>query len=142
MIPQLRAAQDSDLPAILQIERDSFPQPHWDVRDFLRFRCTVADVEDRLAGFIVVRETFAGDQVSRAEREILNLATAVSFRQAGIATFLLRQELQSGAMYFLEVRESNSPAQALYRKFGFVEISRRKKYYRNPTETAIVMQMK
>jgi [ribosomal protein S18]-alanine N-acetyltransferase len=140
--PHLRPAAKSDLAALLEIERDSFPQPHWSAEDFLKYSCTVAEVWHQLAGFIVVRETFPGDQLSRAEREILNVAIALRFRHRGVATLLLRNELRSGAIYFLEVRESNSAAQALYRKLGFIEIARRKKYYHNPTETAIVMQMK
>jgi [ribosomal protein S18]-alanine N-acetyltransferase len=95
-----------------------------------------------VAGFIVVREIFAAGKNEQSEREILNLAVAPAFRRRGIATLLLRNELRSNAIYFLEVRESNSAARKLYSLLGFVEVGRRKQYYRNPTETAIVMQVK
>ena len=41
---------------------------------------------------------------------------------------------------FLEVRQSNAPAIGMYGRFGFQEISRRKRYYTSPVEDGIVMQ--
>jgi len=41
---------------------------------------------------------------------------------------------------FLEVRESNTAARALYGSRGFREIGRRKNYYRRPVEDALVMR--
>ncbi len=142
MTPHLRSATRADLPVLVEIESDSFPQPHWLPEDFLRHPCVVAELDNRVAGFIVVRETFPGGDHARAEREILNLAVEPQFRQLGIATLLLRNEIRSGAIYFLEVRESNVTARELYVKLGFAEIGRREEYYGNPTETAIVMSLK
>ena len=142
MIPHLRRATKSDIPALLEIELASFPQPHWPAKDFLKFDTIVAVIDHRVAGFIVVREILAGDKNRQSEREILNIAVAPSFRRRGVATLLLRNELRSNAVYFLEVRKSNSAARKLYSRQGFVEVGRRKEYYRNPTETAIVMQVK
>jgi ribosomal protein S18 acetylase RimI-like enzyme len=127
---------------LLEIESDSFPQPHWKPEDFFQHPCTVAELDNRVVGFIVVRETFPGAKDSPAEREILNLAVEPRFRHLGLATCLLQNEIRSGAIYFLEVRESNAAARALYVKLGFVEIGRREDYYGNPTETAIVMRLK
>jgi ribosomal-protein-alanine acetyltransferase len=142
VIPHLRRAVKSDIPALLDIELASFPQPHWPAKDLLKFDTVVAVINHRVAGFIVVREILAGSNNRQSEREILNLAVAPAFRRRGIATLLLRNELRSKAIYFLEVRESNSAARKLYSLLGFVEVGRRKEYYRNPTETAIVMQVK
>ena len=138
----LRRATPEDAPALVEIEMQSFSRPRWRAADFLSYRCMVAQCGARIAGFIVVRETFHGDTDSRAEYEILNIAVHPDFRKRGVATALLKNELASGANYVLEVRESNVPAQTLYRKLGFVEIGRRAKYYSHPTETAIVMQIK
>ncbi len=142
MNPLLRNATEADLPALVEIETQSFPQPHWSAADFLNYTCTVAEVEGQVAGFLVVRQTFSGGSSSRAECEILNIAVAPRFRRVHIATLLLRNQLASGFIHFLEVRESNVAARKLYRKLGFRTIGYREKYYHNPVETAIVMQVK
>ncbi len=102
----------------------------------------MAEVGASIAGFLVSRQTFPGDTSSPPEREILNLAVRTSLRRQGIASALLQDELAHKATYFLEVRESNVAAIALYRRFGFIELSRRHGYYEVPVETAIVMRMK
>jgi ribosomal-protein-alanine N-acetyltransferase len=140
--PHLRRAIRADVPVLLEIESVSFPHPHWTSEDFFHYPCVVVEVENRVVGFIVVRETFPGDENAPVEREILNIAIESRFRRLGLATFLLQNELRSDAIYFLEVRESNVAARALYRKLGFIEIGRREEYYVHPTETAIVMRLK
>jgi [ribosomal protein S18]-alanine N-acetyltransferase len=56
--------------------------------------------------------------------------------------YLLKEVRQKGAQtVFLEVRESNRAAFALYRKCGFQQSGRRKAYYRQPTEDAILYQL-
>ena len=142
MKPTLRFAREEDIPELLAIEADSFTHPRWSGPDFLKYPCTIAEMDGEIAGFLVHRETFPGNAQTRAEREILNIAVAPRFRRRGIANLLLGHELASGCSYFLEVRESNVAAQTLYRKFGFEEVGRRKKYYANPPETAIVMRVK
>jgi len=140
--PAVRKATPQDLSALLEIEQQSFSHPHWNREDFLRYRCLIAELENAIAGFLVSRQTYSGDQKSPPEREILNLAVAAPYRRQGIATILLKHELQHRAAYFLEVRESNVAAQALYRKLGFVAVAARPQYYDFPTERAIVMRLK
>ena len=142
MKPVLRPALPADLPALLKIERECFPGSPWKTEDFTVDECTVALIEDRIAGFLVSRQTFPAATGLLAEREILNLAVSREFRHIGIATALVKNELEQRAVHFLEVRESNLVARALYRKLGFVEIGRRPKYYELPVETAIVMKVK
>ena len=139
---QLRRSTPNDIAVLLEIEQESFTRPHWSGDDFLKYRCTLAEVDGQIAGFIVAREVFATTNGSGAEREILNIAVAPPFRRLGIATLLLGHELREHAVSFLEVRESNTAARTLYRKLGFLEIGTRKQYYENPVETAIVMRMK
>ena len=78
------------------------------------------------------------------EVEIVDLAVRPKHRRQGCATSLLRHFLGtiagSGvAKVFLEVRESNAAAVALYQKFGFQITGRRPKYYRDPQEAALLM---
>ncbi len=138
----IRAATRADLPTLLAIERESFVRPHWEAEDFLKAGCLVAELDGEIAGMLVARQTFFGDTTQPPEREILNLAVARRFRRRGIATALLEEEMSRKAVFFLEVRESNTAAQQLYRKFGFMEIGYRPNYYQSPLEGAIVMQMK
>jgi ribosomal-protein-alanine N-acetyltransferase len=130
------------MPAILEIEQEAFSESHWVAEDFAADDCLVAELDGRIVGFLVSRQTFPPAAGAPAEREILNVAVRREYRRRGIATALLRQELSKRAVYFLEVRASNLSAQQLYRKFGFIEIARRPEYYDAPVETAIVMQMK
>lgn len=80
------------------------------------------------------------------EAELVNLAIAPNYQGQQIASQLLVElvkELEKKAIkqLFLEVRLSNVAAQKLYLKNGFKEIGRRKKYYRDPQEEAILMRL-
>lgn len=142
MEAQIRPAERRDAGQLVTIEEESFPRPHWKAPDFFKYQTIVAEVEGRIAGFLVSRQIAPGDVTFSAEREILNLAVAPSFRRLGIGSLLLSHELQSAADFFLEVRESNVAAQTLYRRLGFIEVGHRTGYYQFPTENAIVMKMK
>ena len=81
------------------------------------------------------------------ELEILDLAIAKDHRRRGYGAFMLENLLRKAAasgvrQIFLEVRESNAPAVALYKIFGFAQSGRRPNYYRDPVEAALVMQLK
>ncbi len=78
--------------------------------------------------------------------EILNLGVAEPMRRRGIARALVRELLAvfSGSgvrTVFLEVRESNHPARGLYDAFGFREVGRRSRYYKQPVEDAVVLRV-
>lgn len=144
---RLRTAKVSDLPCLAAIELESFTDPSWSAPDFLRYDCTVAEIDTRcagvtVAGFLVSRENYRGTSDTPPEREILNLAVAARFRRLGIASGLLAKELQRGADVFLEVRASNAAAIHLYKNAGFTEIAQRRDYYANPVESGIVMRVK
>ena len=138
----MRPAMHDDLPALVEVGRASFTVPNWPADTFLRYDCMVAEVAGKISGFLVSREIFGGSTTAPPEREILNLAVDPRYRRSGIATLLIQLEFRRKATFLLEVRESNLAARMLYERLGFVEISRRRDYYDNPTETAIVMRMK
>lgn len=80
------------------------------------------------------------------EAEIVDLAVDPGCRRQGHAAFLLRNFLgrvaePAAKKIFLEVRESNAGAIALYQKFGFEISGRRPRYYRNPEENALLMAL-
>lgn len=92
-----------------------------------------------VVGLLVSRQLSLEAFGQPAEREILNVAVRGGWRRQGVAASLLEYELQTPAVFFLEVRESNKAAYALYTKFGFRDLSQRANYYENPREAAIVM---
>lgn len=102
--------------------------------------CLALIYDEKTVGFAMV--CTAAD-----ESELLNLAVDGNYRNKGFAKALLRRaeeeavEREATVMY-LEVRESNIAASNLYIGFGFSEIGRRKKYYRYPTEDAVIMAKK
>ena len=79
------------------------------------------------------------------EGEIMNLATDPAQRRRGIARALLThacaQLTAAGAAYLLlEVRESNTPARALYAALGFTQVGRRPHYYSQPDEAGLILR--
>ncbi len=104
---------------------------------------------DSQASFIVAESEdggvlgYAGLQVVLDEGYIDNIAVEPNARRHGVADELLDVFCRFGeanlAFLTLEVRASNAPAIALYRKHGFEEAGRRKNYYTEPTEDAVIM---
>jgi ribosomal-protein-alanine N-acetyltransferase len=125
------------------IEQEVFSDP-WstqDFRDCVSFALFfVAETDGgAVSGYVVALN--AAD-----EGEILNLAVAPNGRRHGLGRALVEQILEALAargvrQVYLEVRESNQPARALYAAHGFKEVGRRKRYYRRPVEDAIVLRL-
>ncbi len=139
------SADTASLEQIAALERETFADP-WSESDFAALignpnaLFLAANVGERIAGYIVMLH--AADA-----GEIANLAVASDLRRSGIGAALLDAALDfcraNGVVgAALEVRESNAPAQALYTSRGFAPIGRRRAYYRNPREDAIVMLRK
>jgi ribosomal-protein-alanine N-acetyltransferase len=137
------AMTESDLPQVISIEVDSYPRP-WSKSHFLdelasphSFPLVALDQEGTLAGYIC-------PMVLLDEGHILNVAVRKESRGLGLGKLLMERTLMEcrdrGAEFVsLEVRPSNGSALALYRKLGFAETGRRKKYYENG-EDAILME--
>jgi ribosomal-protein-alanine N-acetyltransferase len=95
----------------------------------------VAELEGRVVGLLATRSPVTD------EHEVLWLEVSAAARRCGIATILVSRWLAAtrGDVY-LEVRESNTAARALYASLGFQQVGRRADYYTDPTEPAIVMR--
>jgi ribosomal-protein-alanine N-acetyltransferase len=130
------------VPAVHTIEQAVFSDP-WSARDFRE--CVASDVvflvaaaPDGVAGYVIAQD--AAD-----EGEILNLAVAPPRHRVGIGRALVERALatlagRGASRVFLEVRESNTAARALYAALGFGEVGRRRRYYQRPVEDAIVLR--
>jgi len=140
----LSPMQSTDLDAVMEIERRSFPQP-WSPGLFLHelkvpfSRTTVARQQNGSSDILgYVCRWHVGDEV-----HILNLAVHPEQRRSGIARLLVEQvvneaDARGAQMITLEVRRGNEPAIALYQSFGFRETGVRRNYYARG-EDAIVM---
>ena len=141
---RIRSAALADAPALVGIERRAFSDP-WSEASFREALASpwtfglVAETSRGVAGYLIGRDV-AGSG------EVLNLAVAPEFRRRGIGSALLLAGI--GALrhrkvdeVFLEVRESNRSAQALYLSHGFRAVGQRAAYYRNPREDALVLRL-
>ena len=150
----IRPALESDLEAILKIERESFADP-WSREAFEsslalnRMRFLVAQGggggtrngeggEETILGYVVVL-------LLVDEAEIANLAVAPEARRRGMGGLLLDRVAADAAdagvrSLYLEVRESNSAARALYESRSFLPVGRRRSYYQRPPEDALLLK--
>ena len=140
-----------DLESMVDIERVSFSVP-WSRKSF----------ETELVGneFSVILTARSGGSEGGSgslvgyicfwlvfdELRFLNLAVLPKHRRKGVASQLVARAIDFGLSKgtrrgLLEVRESNQAAQALYTKYGFRVYAKRKSYYTNPDEDAILMSL-
>jgi ribosomal-protein-alanine N-acetyltransferase len=135
--------QVADLPAVHEIERDSFSTP-WPAHAYRH------ELENnRLAHYLVARcgdqvVGFAGIWLLVDEAHITTFATRRSWRRQGIGERLLLAlldlSIERGAHEAtLEVRPSNEPARRLYEKYGFNVVGVRPRYYSDDNEDALIM---
>jgi [ribosomal protein S18]-alanine N-acetyltransferase len=132
-----------DLPAVHEIERDSFTTP-WPAHAYQH------ELENnRLAHYIVARcgdtiAGFAGMWLLVDEAHITTFATGRPWRRQGIGERLLLALLDLSAARgaheaTLEVRPTNIPARRLYEKYGFKNVGVRTRYYSDNNEDALIM---
>lgn len=140
----LRAMRPTDVQAVAAIEAQAFSDP-WPASAFddllrhpyARLRVAIDEHDAVLAYTAVLR--------ALDEAELANIATAPEARRRGLAAALLDDALttlgdEGVASMFLEVRESNVAARALYASRGFRAVGRRRGYYRLPDEDALVLR--
>ncbi|MCI0355381.1 MAG: ribosomal protein S18-alanine N-acetyltransferase [Acidobacteria bacterium] len=138
----IRHATPADVARLIALERHAATAAHWAEADYERLfaaggpeRLALVLEEAEVVAFLVARGV-------DAEWEIENVAVAGAARRRGLGTRLLgellnRLRARGVESVFLEVRESNRAARALYEKWAFVENCRRADYYRDPVEGAI-----
>ena len=140
----VHAATEADLAEVVALERVCYSDP-WPATAFASlplnsqvFFSVARDTDGRLAGYVV------GWYVLD-EGELANLAVAPDLRSRGIGRLLLDAVLSDATArgtteLFLEVRASNAAAIQLYSARGFEEVGRRTRYYRMPTEDALILR--
>ena len=140
MIETMKA---SHVAQIAELEKICFSDP-WSEKS------VASELENKLAFWLVAVEGnrvagYIGSQTVMDETDMMNVAVHPDFRRQGIAEALViglveHLKTMGSRCLTLEVRASNAPAIALYEKLGFHEIGRRKNYYRNPREDALILR--
>jgi|SRR5271163_2636050 [ribosomal protein S18]-alanine N-acetyltransferase len=140
----IRFATVNDVPAIRAIEQQAANAAHWTCVQYEKLLANgivlLAEEAGQLCGFVCAKAV-AGDW------EIENIVVAARFLRRGIADELMRELIQraksdAASAILLEVRESNLPARRLYEKHEFREVGRRRVYYRDPVEDAVLYALR
>ena len=141
----VKQATEADAGAIAALESLCFSCPYSEeaVHDMLVTSIhpsfVLEDDNGTLLGYLL------GQMIS-PEGDLLRIAVRPSARRRGVGralieAFLAYLKAKGCTVCFLDVREHNAPAQALYESYGFTPFDHRKNYYHLPTEDAIVMRL-
>jgi [ribosomal protein S18]-alanine N-acetyltransferase len=137
----IRRLTYADLPQVIAIERRAFPTP-WSLAMFVLELskpsgiCLAAVRDGGLVGYLVC---------SRYDTvwHLMNVAVDIRLRRQGIGRALIERLFELAdrpdEQYTLEVRTSNDPAIQLYERFGFRSAGRRRGYYHDNREDALIM---
>jgi ribosomal-protein-alanine N-acetyltransferase len=137
---RVRRLAYSDLPAVIAVERRSFPTP-WSLAMFVLELskpsgiCLAAVDGDELLGYVVCSRY---DQVWH----LMNIAVSPDYRRRGVAWSLMTRLVSDarGVLPFtLEVRVTNHGAIEMYERFGFRSAGVRPRYYHDNGEDAMIM---
>jgi ribosomal-protein-alanine N-acetyltransferase len=135
----IRQAAPAHAPALAAIHAAAFPpREDWGVDAIalqLALPGTFGLIDDR-GGMLLGR-------VVADEAEVLTLAVTPSVRRQGVATGLLRAAMAQvnvggGNAIFLEVATGNAAALTLYRREGFIEVGRRRRYYADASDALVL----
>ena len=148
----IRPATPADVPAIVALSQQAESAAQWSAREYEKIvakapsdsvpRRLILVIEDLLIEEREIRGFLVAKAVAR-EWELENIAIAASSRRQGLAARLLTEFLdlirrENAECVYLEVRQSNRAALALYKKLSFIEAGRRPSYYQHPQEDAIL----
>jgi ribosomal-protein-alanine N-acetyltransferase len=140
----LRRATADDVPSILALERATPELAHWSE---VSYQTVFQSVSAERVAFVIEDEGglhgFVLGRFSSDECELESMVVSEADRRRGLGLQLLQALMREARLrqmrrILLEVRESNLPARALYEKCGFNTIGKRKSYYRDPAEGAVL----
>ena len=139
-----REMKESDLEEILTLDREIFRTMAYSEWDFLY---AISGKYDKALDLVEKEEIVAYGifRLLGTEAELESIAVREAHRGKGYGRLLLEEFLRIGKKegvekVFLEVREGNLPGRGLYEALGFQNFGRRKAYYRDPVEDALLME--
>jgi ribosomal-protein-alanine N-acetyltransferase len=162
---RVRPANRNDIQTMTELERESPTSANWSHEHFESlFRTTAPELSEY---FVLVAEDLSESRGAAAsvsapaspivaylaahcvdgDWELQYIVVGKESRRCGVGTYLLNELIShvratGGSRIFLEVRESNQHARALYRRAGFEETGLRKSYYSGPPEDAILCRLR
>jgi ribosomal-protein-alanine N-acetyltransferase len=148
----IRAATPGDIPSIRWLEQQAENAAHWTDREYEALFAPDAPARialvayDEVGSGVVPIHGFLIAQCALGDWEIENVVVATARRRHGVGTNLIQQLLLQARKHgatsvLLEVRESNRAARRLYENSGFSEHGRRKNYYKEPSEDAVLLKI-
>ena len=142
VLPIFRPMTRADVPAIAELELRCFRSP-WSKNAIM------SELDNRLAHYHVLELNgeivgYAGMWVLFGESHITNVAIKEEYRRKGLGRMLMLKSMEAAISYkaksmTLEVREHNESAKAMYFQLGFEQAGRRKRYYRDSGEDALIL---
>lgn len=140
----IREMKAEDVREMVEIENAIFSSP-WSEKSFIDALGSqdtiylVETFEEEIRGY-------CGIWIAYETADLCNMAVAAKYRRQGVADRLLQEMIERAKKrqverILLEVRESNIGARALYQKQGFGKIGLRKRYYKEPEEDAVLMEL-
>ncbi len=141
----IRKLKEEEIPLLYEIEIKTFKKSAWSQESFkyeyhnkhsYQF---VVEYKNNIIGYAII-------WIFEDESHLVNFAIKKEFRKKGfgekLLKFVIDFSIKKGVNYiYLEVREKNIPAVSLYKKFNFIIVHKRKKYYNN-NEDALIMVKK
>ncbi len=139
----IREMNVNDVPAIAELERVCFSDP-WSENSIS------SELNNPLSYWLVAEDNgviagYVGSQSVLDAADMMNIAVSSDYRRQGIGQALIEGLVahllrKNVIALLLEVRVSNIPAITLYEKLGFEQVGRRRGYYHNPREDALILR--
>ena len=136
---EIKQLSEKYIKDVAAIEKAGFSKPWNEIS-------IAAGLKNEFSRFYVAVESgkavgFVGLYALTGEADIVRVGVLPQYRNRGIARAVLQKSLEDvQGDVFLDVRESNAAAIALYRSLGFYDTGVRKNYYSDPEENAVLMK--
>ena len=137
----VRFYTDADAPFIAELEKECFSDP-WSQNAVIEAAkygtiFLVAEYQNKIIGYLGMKPVLDEGYISNVA--VTSEARGMGFGSALLQKLTLYAKENGIKTISLEVRPSNTPAIALYEKFGYKQVGRRRNFYSHPTEDGLIL---